>query len=120
MSRVSRIIDILQAKRSEGALITELFEDYEKDNSINQIAHRIRDKLGGKEHLVVENGTWKLSEYAWTMSRAEMNQNLMLARLDRLDKKVNFISILLGVGAIISIVLIILLLATYNINISIE
>lgn len=107
MTRVNNIIKQLQDKREEGELITTLFPNInESDNSINQIAHRVREKLGGKDRLITKNGIWKLQEYAYTITMAEMNQNEILSKLNKLNKKVNrYMTIIMATVIIISVLI---------------
>ena len=115
MSRVSGIIDQLQQAKDQKLLVTEIFpNDLETDNSINQIAHRVRERLGGRHLLKVKDGVWSLTGYAKTITGEEMNQNEMLARLERLDNKLNKILWVSLIFAIIVIVFVLVVWLSFN------
>jgi len=118
MSRVNSIIEKLKENK-EGILVTDLFGLHETDNSVNQIAHRVREELGGKERLVVKNGTWTLNEYGFTITQAERNQNKILTNQMRIEKKLTWFMwgvIIFVVATILTVTTSILLLFDIDIT----
>ena len=118
MSRIDTIIQTLKDNK-EGVLVGDLFGIHEKSNSVNQIAHRVREELGGTERLIVEKGTWKLNEYGFTITQAERNQNKILTNQKRIEKKQTWFmwGVILFVSAtILTIITTILLLFDIDIT----